>query len=92
MNFPFICSNIPATPVYRVYISQFIQYFRTCGSYPELLDRKILNKGFLDAKLESSRGKFYGRHYDLVNRYICVINHHGYVLFVVITFRSFLQS
>ena len=25
MNFPFICSNIPAVPTYGVYISQLIQ-------------------------------------------------------------------
>jgi hypothetical protein len=29
VNFPFICSNIPATPAYGVYISQLI---RACGS------------------------------------------------------------
>jgi hypothetical protein len=27
VNFPFICSNIPAAPAYGVYISQFIRYF-----------------------------------------------------------------
>ena len=35
MNFPFICSNIPAAPAYGVYISQFIRYSRACGSYHE---------------------------------------------------------
>jgi hypothetical protein len=34
VNFPFICSNIPAAPAYGVYISQLIQYSRACGSYP----------------------------------------------------------
>jgi len=28
VNFPFICSNIPAAHAYAVYISQLIQYFR----------------------------------------------------------------
>jgi hypothetical protein len=33
VNFPFMCSNIPATPAYGVYISQLIRYYRACG-YP----------------------------------------------------------
>ena len=38
VNFPFICSNIPAAPAYGVYISQMIQYSRACGSYQEFLE------------------------------------------------------
>jgi hypothetical protein len=30
VNFPFICSNIPAAPAYGVYISQLIRYYRAC--------------------------------------------------------------
>ena len=33
LNFPFICSNIPAAPAYEVYISELIRYSRLCGSY-----------------------------------------------------------
>jgi hypothetical protein len=57
VNFPFICSNIPAAPGYGVYISRLIQYSRACGSYQDFLDRglllirKLLNKGFLLVKL-----------------------------------------
>ena len=53
VNFPFICSNIPAAPAYGVYISQMIRYSRACGSYQDFLDRgllltrKLLNQGFL---------------------------------------------
>ena len=53
VNFPFICSNIPASPAYGVYISQLIRYSRACGSYQDFLDRgllltrKLLNQGFL---------------------------------------------
>ena len=60
VNFPFICSNIPAAPAYGVYISQMIRYSRACGSYQDFLDRgmlltrKLLNKGFLLVKLRSS--------------------------------------
>ena len=31
VNFPFICSNIPAVPGYGVYISQLILYSTSCG-------------------------------------------------------------
>ena len=75
VNFPFICSNIPAAPAYGVYISQMIRYSRACGSYQNfinrelLLTRKLLNQGFLMVKLKSSLRKFYGRNHDLVDRY-----------------------
>ena len=75
VNFPFICSNIPASPAYGVYISQLIRYSITCGSYQDflvrglLLTRKLLNQGFILVKLKSSLRKFYGRHHDLVGRY-----------------------
>jgi hypothetical protein len=75
LNFPFICSNIPAAPIYGVYISQLIWYSRTCGSYLDflnrglLLTRKLLNQGFLLIKLKSSLRKFYSRHCDLVDHY-----------------------
>jgi hypothetical protein len=53
VNFPFICSNIPAAPAYGVYMSQLIRYSRACGSYQDvlvrglLLTRKLLNQEFL---------------------------------------------
>jgi hypothetical protein len=36
VNFPFICSNIPAASAYGVYIFQLIRYSRTCGSYRDV--------------------------------------------------------
>ena len=36
------CSNIQATPAYRVYISQFIRYSTACDSYHDFLDRGLL--------------------------------------------------
>jgi hypothetical protein len=60
VNFPLIWSNIPAAPVYGVYISQLIRFSRACGSYQDFLDRgklltrKLLNQGFLLVKLKSS--------------------------------------
>ena len=75
VNFPFICSTIPAAPAYGVYISQMIRCSRACGSYQDFLDRgllltkKLLNQGFLLVTLKSSLRKFYDRHHGLVDRY-----------------------
>jgi hypothetical protein len=75
VNFPFICSNIPAAPAYGVYIYKVIWYSRACGSYQDVLDRgllltrKLLNQGFPLFKLKSSLRKIYGRQHDLVDRY-----------------------
>jgi len=75
VNFPFICSNIPAAPTYGAYISQLIRHSRACGPFQDFLDRglllkrKLLNQGFLLVNLKSSLRKFYGRHHDLVDRY-----------------------
>jgi hypothetical protein len=52
MNFPFICSNIPAVPTYGVYISQLIQCSGACASYHDfpnrvlLITRKLLEQRF----------------------------------------------
>ena len=75
VNFPFICSNIPAALAYGVYISQLIRYSRASGSYQDFLDgglllkRTLLNQGFLLVKLKSTLRKLYDRHHDLVDRY-----------------------
>ena len=75
VNFPFICSNIPAAPAYGVYISQLIRYSRDFDYYHEFLDggllltRKLLIQGFLLVKMKSSLRKFYGHHHDLVDHY-----------------------
>ena len=39
VNFPFICSDIPAVPAYGVYLPQLIRYSRACCSYQDFLDR-----------------------------------------------------
>ena len=74
VNFPFLCSNIPAAPAYGVCISQLIRYSRACISYHDFLDRvlvkrKLLNQEFQSVKLKSSLRKFFGRHHELVDRY-----------------------
>jgi hypothetical protein len=42
VNFPFICSNIPAASAYEVFISQLIRYSRACDTYQDFLDRGLL--------------------------------------------------
>ena len=75
-NFPFKCSNISEAPAYWVCISTLILYSRASGSYQDfcdrglLLTRKLLDQSFLLVKLKPLLRKFYGRHHDLVDRYI----------------------
>ena len=63
VNFPAICSNIPAEPAYGAYISQLIRYSRAYG-FQDFLDRgllltrQLLNQRFLLVKLKSSLRKF----------------------------------
>jgi len=55
VNFPFLCSNIPAAPAYGVYISQLIRYSRACSQYYDFLDRarlltdKLLRQGYVSS-------------------------------------------
>ena len=75
VNFPFLCSNIPESPAYGVYISQLIRYARACSYYNDFLARgkiltnKLLKQGYTKSKLLRAFGKFYGRHYSLVDKY-----------------------
>jgi len=57
--FPFISTNIPAFPVYGVYISQLIRYSRAYAQYIDFLDRaqlltqKLLKQGYITLRLKS---------------------------------------
>jgi hypothetical protein len=67
VNFPYICSNIPLSPAYKVYISQLMRYARVCSTYDQFLSRsrlltdKLILHGFLQSRLMSAFRKFYGR-------------------------------
>jgi hypothetical protein len=94
VNFPFICSNIPAA--YMEYISLYWSDIPGLCPYHDFFDRGVLltrrqlNQGFIELKLKSL---LYGHHRDLVNHYrISVINDQWYVLFVVMTIRPFPHS
>ena len=75
VNYPFLDSNIPASPAYGVFVSQLIRYARACSTYSDFLGRaslltsKLLNQGYLQARLIATCKKFYGRHHDLVTKY-----------------------
>jgi hypothetical protein len=72
VNFPYLCSNIPASPAYGVYISQFIRYARACSTYDQflvwgsLLTNKLMSHGFQLSRLQATFRKFYGRYNDLI--------------------------
>ena len=74
-DFPFLSSNIPSSPVYGVFISQFIRYNRACSTYEcfilraRRLSSKLLKQGYLVERLKSLFMKLYGRHGDLSQQY-----------------------
>jgi hypothetical protein len=41
INVPNMCSNIPASPAYGVYISQLIRYARASSDYSDFLKRHL---------------------------------------------------
>ena len=59
INFPNMCSNIPASPAYGVYISQLIRYARASSNYSDFLKRHLIR----------SLKKFIFRYQDLVEIY-----------------------
>ena len=72
VNFLFLSSNIPSSPSYGVYISQFIRYARCCSYYDDfgyrhrLLVDRLLSQGYEVKRLRNSFKKFYGRYPDLI--------------------------
>ena len=75
INFPNICSNIPASPAYGVYISQLIRYARASRNYSDFLRRhpylrnRLLDQGYINIRLFQSLKKFIFRYQDLVEKY-----------------------
>jgi hypothetical protein len=73
--FPNMCSNIPASPTYGVYISQLIRYASASSNYSEFLKRhlhlrnRLLDQGYSKIRLIRSLKKFIFRYQDLVEIY-----------------------
>ena len=70
-----MCSNIPASPSYGVYISQLIRYARASSKYADFLKRhlylrnSLLDQGYKRIRLIRSFKKFIFRYQDLVEIY-----------------------
>jgi hypothetical protein len=72
-NFPYICSNIPLSPVYGVYIYMYIS---TDSIWKDMLYiRSNFESGFLQSRLMSVFRKFYGRYNDLIYNYKLSLSH-----------------
>ena len=81
VNFPFLCSDIPLSPGYGVFISQLIRYARACFAYEDfsqrskLLTIKLMLQGYNESRLKSSFRKFLGHYNDLVCDYKLSLAH-----------------
>ena len=70
-----MCSNIPASPAYSVYISQLIRYTKASSNYSDFLKRhlylrnRLLDQGYTKNRLIRSHRKFILRYQDLVEKY-----------------------
>ena len=70
-----MCSNIPASPAYGVYISQLIRYARVSSNYSDFLKRHLqqrnmlLDQGYTKIRLIRSLKKFIFRYQYLVEIY-----------------------
>ena len=74
-NYPFLSSNIPASPAYGVFISHLIRYTRACSSYECYIPRetripdKLLEQGYVKKRLKSSLKKFLVDSGNLIKQY-----------------------
>jgi hypothetical protein len=81
VNFLFLCSNIPLSSAYGVYISKLIRYARVCFAYEDFskrskpLTKKLMLQDYNESRLKSSFCKFYGRYNDLVCDYKLSLTH-----------------
>ena len=65
VNFPFMSSNIPSAPAYRVYASQLICYARCCSNYSDFLSchralvTRLLPQGYKVLVGQYKKSRFY---------------------------------
>ena len=70
-----MCSNIPASPAYGVYISQLIRYTRASSNYSDFWKRhlylrnRLLDQDYTKIRLIRSLKKFIFRYQDLIEIY-----------------------
>jgi hypothetical protein len=81
VNFPYPCSNIPASPAYGMYISRLIRYARACLTYDQflvrgsLLTNKLMSQEFQHSRFPAAFCKFYRRYNDLICQYNLSLGH-----------------
>ena len=78
VNYPYMCSNIPAKPTYGVYVSQLIRISRICDNYVSFVKRYRLLTEVWYNKLSISFKKFSRRHSMLFNKYAVSVKRHNY--------------
>ena len=70
-----MCSNIPASPAYGVYISQLIRYAKTSSNYSDFLNRhlylrnRLLDQGYKKIRFIRSLKKYIFGYQDIVEIY-----------------------
>jgi hypothetical protein len=70
-----MCSNIPASPAYEVYISQLIRYAKASSNYSDFLKRhlylrnRLLDQGYKKIRLIRSLKKFIFQYQGIVDIY-----------------------
>jgi hypothetical protein len=75
VNFPYLCSNIPASPAYGLYILQLIRCARACLTYDQFLvlsslqTNKLMSQEFQLSRFQAAFHKFYCRYNDLICQY-----------------------
>ena len=75
VNFPFLDGDVPCSPSYGVYISQFIRFARVCSNVDDFNNRnlfltaKLLKQGYRYHKIRKAFSKFYHRHSELIVKY-----------------------
>ena len=75
VNFPFLDGDVPRSPSYGVYISQFTRFARVCSNVDDFnnknlfLNAKLLKQGYRYHKIQKAFSKFYHRHSELIVKY-----------------------
>jgi hypothetical protein len=81
VNIPYLCSNIPVSPSYGIYIVQLIRFARAFLTYNHfsvrfsLLTNKLMSQGFPQYRLEGDFDFLFGCHNDLFCPYSVSLGH-----------------
>ena len=82
VNFPYMCSNVPAKPTYGVYISQLVRISRICDNFSNFVDRhrmlteRLIKQGFWHSKLCAAFRKFAQKHATLFMKFGVSVRSH----------------